>query len=79
MGEYLRTARACASVGRFDRLSIVVANWQLKFISRQAEKGWIDALATSRNAIVDAWDRLTTDPLRDATPVTQKRLNASEA
>ena len=28
MGEYLRTARACASVGRFDRLSIVVANWR---------------------------------------------------
>ena len=28
MGEYLRTARACASAGRFDRLSIVVANWR---------------------------------------------------
>ena len=55
------------------------AEFELKFISSQAEKGWIDALATSRNAIVDAWDRLTTDPLRDATPVTQKRLNASEA
>lgn len=26
--EFLRTARACASVGRFDRLSIVVASWR---------------------------------------------------
>lgn len=41
------------------------AEFQIIFISRQAEKGWIDALATSRNAIVDAWDRLTTDPLRE--------------
>lgn len=28
MGEFLRTARACASVGRFDRLSIIVAGWR---------------------------------------------------
>lgn len=28
VGEFLRTARACASVGRFDRLAIEVANWR---------------------------------------------------
>lgn len=28
MAEFLRTARACASIGRFDRLSIVVADWR---------------------------------------------------
>jgi len=27
-GDFLRTARACASVGHFDRLAIVVANWR---------------------------------------------------
>ncbi|MFT4187828.1 MAG: hypothetical protein QM621_04535 [Aeromicrobium sp.] len=27
-GEFLRTARACASVGRFDRLAAVVGNWR---------------------------------------------------
>ena len=41
------------------------AEFQIIFISRQAEKGWNDALATSRNAIVDAWDRLTTEPFRE--------------
>jgi hypothetical protein len=28
VGDFLRTARACASVGRFDRLGIKVANWR---------------------------------------------------
>ena len=28
VGDFLRTARACASVGRFDRLGVEVANWQ---------------------------------------------------
>lgn len=26
--DFLRTARACASVGRFDRLTVEVANWR---------------------------------------------------
>lgn len=26
--QFLHTARACASIGRFDRLAIVVANWR---------------------------------------------------
>jgi hypothetical protein len=28
VAEFLSTARACASVGRFDRLAIVVADWR---------------------------------------------------
>lgn len=28
VNEFLRTARACASVDRFDRLAVVVANWR---------------------------------------------------
>ena len=28
VGDFLRTARACASVGRFDRLGIEVTNWR---------------------------------------------------
>lgn len=28
VGDFLRTARACASVGRFDRLGVEVANWR---------------------------------------------------
>jgi len=32
------------------------------FITRQVEKGWTDCLAATRNATVDAWNRLTTAP-----------------
>jgi hypothetical protein len=28
VGEFLRTARACASIARFERLAVVVANWR---------------------------------------------------
>lgn len=28
VGDFLRTARACASVGRFERLNVEVANWR---------------------------------------------------
>lgn len=28
VGDFLRTARACASVGRFDTLGVEVANWR---------------------------------------------------
>lgn len=38
------------------------SEFELVFITRQAEKGWIDCLAVARNATVDAWDRLTTAP-----------------
>lgn len=39
--------------------------FELVHISRQAEVGWRDGLATWRNAFVDVWDRLTTEPTRE--------------
>lgn len=33
--------------------------------TRSAEQGWRDVVATQRNAVVAAWDRLTTDPLAE--------------
>lgn len=33
-------------------------------ITRQAQKGWRDLLAVERNAVVTAWERLTTEPQR---------------
>ena len=41
------------------------AEYGIVFITRQAEKGWKDGLATYRNAIVDAWERLCADPARE--------------
>lgn len=40
------------------------AEYQLVFMTRQAEKGWTDCLAAARNACVDAWEMLTVDPTR---------------
>ena len=39
------------------------AEYQIQFATRQAEKGWADLLATTRNAVVDAWDFLTRTPM----------------
>lgn len=36
--------------------------YELRFATREAEKGWTDLLATARNAVVDAWDFLTRTP-----------------
>lgn len=33
--------------------------------TRSAEHGWRDVLATQRNAVVSAWERLTSDPLSE--------------
>lgn len=33
--------------------------------NRAAEQGWRDVVATQRNAVAAAWDRLTTDPLTE--------------
>lgn len=35
------------------------------FATRGAELGWRDVLATQRNALARAWDRLTSDPLTE--------------
>lgn len=39
--------------------------YEIVHVSRQAEVGWRDGLATHRNALVDAWERLTADPTRE--------------
>lgn len=38
------------------------ANFEIIFITSQAEKGWRDGLATFCNAIADAWDHLCKTP-----------------
>lgn len=40
--------------------------YQLVFITRDAAKGWTDCLATVRNAVVEAWEQLTNDPLHES-------------
>ncbi len=42
------------------------AEHRIEFASRQAEKGWQDLLATTRSAVVDAWDFLTRTPLQSS-------------
>ena len=41
------------------------SEYRIVFGTRQAEKGWRDLRATTRNTLADAWDALTHDPLRD--------------
>ncbi len=36
--------------------------FEIRFSTRNAEKGWTNLLVTTRNAIVDAWDFLTKTP-----------------
>ncbi len=35
------------------------------FLGRSAEVGWRDLVATQRNAVVSAWERLSVDPLTE--------------
>lgn len=37
--------------------------YAVQFMNARASKGWTDALSKHRNAIVDAWDFLTSSPL----------------
>lgn len=41
------------------------AEYGIVFISRQAEKGWKDGLAAYRNAMVEAWERLSIEPAHE--------------
>lgn len=38
---------------------------RLVFATQQAQKGWRDLRATKLNALADAWDALTRDPVRN--------------
>lgn len=39
-------------------------DYQLICITRQASKGWVDAISQFRNAMADAWDTLTATPTK---------------
>lgn len=39
--------------------------YKLLFGTTNARKGWIDVLAVQRNSVVQAWEKLTLDPLAD--------------
>lgn len=39
--------------------------YTIVFGNRSAEQGWRDVVATQRNAVAAAWERLTTDPLTE--------------
>lgn len=41
--------------------------YEIVFGTSNAQKGWRDVVATQRNVVVTAWERLTTDPLTDDT------------
>ncbi|MDI2029101.1 hypothetical protein QFW96_10800 [Saccharopolyspora sp. TS4A08] len=51
--------------------------YELVFITREAQQGWQDCLATARNATVEAWERLTTAPTHE--DKRQYRLHADYA
>lgn len=36
--------------------------YAIELATSQAAKGWTDLVATQKNAVVDAWDRLTREP-----------------
>lgn len=40
------------------------SEYEIRFASAQAQRGWIDLCATTRNALADAWDFLTRTPLQ---------------
>jgi hypothetical protein len=42
------------------------SEYEIVFITRDAEKGWTDCLATVRNAVVEAWEQLTLEPLHES-------------
>jgi hypothetical protein len=41
------------------------AEYVIVHATRSAEKGWRDLVATTRNALADAWDALTANPIRE--------------
>lgn len=38
------------------------SEYELRFASVQAKRGWTDLKATTKNALVDSWDFLTRTP-----------------
>ncbi|WP_345493757.1 hypothetical protein [Nocardia callitridis] len=42
------------------------SEYTIVFITSEAQKGWIDCLAAARNAMVEAWDTLTREPVQQS-------------
>lgn len=55
------SAKRCARVER----PLKRVEYEIVFITRQAEKGWQDCRAVALNALVHAWERLTTAPTHE--------------
>ncbi|WP_026818212.1 hypothetical protein [Arthrobacter castelli] len=53
------------------------AEFDIRFGTNQAKRGWQDLLATKRNAIVDAWDFLARNPSEESS--TNHRLKGELA
>lgn len=53
------------------------AEYEIRFATTNAEKGWRDLVATIRNAMTEAWDFLTRTPL--TTTPTNYRLKGDLA
>lgn len=47
------------------------SEFKIYFVTRQAEKGWNDLLATRRNDLVDAWHFLSSNPF-ESTPLSYR-------
>ncbi|MDR1117850.1 MAG: hypothetical protein LBL01_00940, partial [Bifidobacteriaceae bacterium] len=41
------------------------SEYEIVFATRQAEKGWRDLRATALSPVADAWDALTSNPVRN--------------
>jgi hypothetical protein len=55
--------RAIRALRLYFRIrSEVVSEYELRFASVQAKRGWTDLKATIRNSLVDSWDFLTRTP-----------------
>lgn len=52
-----------AKDGKVDRPT-KKSEYEIRFASAHAQKGWIDLRATMRNALADTWDFLTRTPLQ---------------
>jgi hypothetical protein len=41
-------------------------DYEIKLSSRSAERGWTDLMGSQKNALADAWDLLTKEPLTES-------------
>lgn len=53
------------------------SEFEIRFASNSAKKGWNDLLATTRNPLVTVWERLTSEPLEASESVYRLRDSLS--